>query len=520
LGHSDPAESPYCDACCRDHHDAASAGVTITGAKFDPWRTTHDHYNVDNSGNQVKVTSGQYREVCRLIRVDGIYRVAADFNDEYFNLLKTNKMAANGVTPEYVPTSSTTSPLGSTQNYQAMVLNYLDAKVTNNSTPSTYNTPLTSAAVATLETTNNINDPTTQNFSDRNDYDWMHARGLYIDYLEPEALAAIATAKANCVTNSCTTAEKQVAVLSVVPFTSINVSDLANWSPVTTDHLYINVSPGTFYDSTNDPNIPIRGKASVLSGLASTALTATGTAKMFSSNSGLTAYLTAIDPDEALAANLRTDSQAFSIPAAGASANPGNFTVNTSNLTFAQTYLPQFSYPNANVSGCSPTTTKVHGVDTYASPFTCGSTNLGVPLVLTVGHYNTSTLATLTSPSISNCTDTAGVGSPKSSGTTAYSAYQCTNYAIASATVGASNTPAISITPTNDGNQAETSAVSFSNVGINDPITLNFTSSTTTRAPTTCTYTDTQTCVTHGHTTTCGLPIITTFSITGSTPCP
>ena len=87
-------ESDRCTSCCRDHRDPG----TETGAKFDPWRTSHNHYKVDADTGLLGsvVTSGTYDEACRLIRVDGFFRVAADFRRDHMGLLETNNSGTKG----------------------------------------------------------------------------------------------------------------------------------------------------------------------------------------------------------------------------------------------------------------------------------------------------------------------------------------------------------------------------------------------------------------------------------------
>ena len=49
------------------------------------------------------------------------------------------------------------------------------------------------SAVQALEATRSINDPDSISIQRTNDFKWLHSRGLFIDYLEPEALDKITT---------------------------------------------------------------------------------------------------------------------------------------------------------------------------------------------------------------------------------------------------------------------------------------------------------------------------------------
>lgn len=72
---------PYCDICCRDHHDSGAA----TERKYAAFRSASDFVNADGSGNHKHyrggevVSSGTYVEACRLKRIDGIWRVYQDW---------------------------------------------------------------------------------------------------------------------------------------------------------------------------------------------------------------------------------------------------------------------------------------------------------------------------------------------------------------------------------------------------------------------------------------------------------
>jgi len=72
-------QSQYCDVCCQDHHDTGSGPESYRplAASFSG---DHEHYSRDK-GVLTKVNPGKdYIEACRLIRKDGFFRVAQDFN--------------------------------------------------------------------------------------------------------------------------------------------------------------------------------------------------------------------------------------------------------------------------------------------------------------------------------------------------------------------------------------------------------------------------------------------------------
>jgi type IV pilus modification protein PilV len=457
-------ESPYCDVCCRDHNDP----VGITTAKFSPFRTTHTHYGLANDGvTLVPVgTNGQtiYKEACRLIRTDGILRVAADYNDEYFNLLKTKN---DGSSTEYAPDATATT------NYQNFVLDYLNAKVVSPLSSSAYNTPVAAATVSTLEGTRNINDPASITLQRSNDHKWLHSRGLYVDYLEPEALQAIDDAKANCVATSCTAAAKQTAVLELLPFTSINLTELTAWFPLVSNSQYVSISNGAFTSSTAyNGSAPVRGYVvPATSGIPATPQTQNGTSTARNSNSGLqTLFDVAINNDE----GSKSDTQVFAIPA-GNTTNGGNFSVTFSSYGFPRSAAPTLS--GSNVTNC----TSVKSGSSYSSA--CGSTNIGGGATLNVTNYNsqssnTSNIATGVSVT---CTKSDGSSPISVLTTTANRAkvYTCSNYQITSATNTTSGVAGSVGSVTGDGTMAEVTPVSFPAIGNNDVLNLTFGTPTT-----------------------------------------
>ncbi|HEX7917238.1 type IV pilus modification protein PilV [Rudaea sp.] len=316
-----------CDVCCRDHNDSASDTV-----KFDPFNTTgnYSHYRYDSTNTLVAVPSSDaadaYMNACRLIRVDGVYAVATDLHNYFFGLLATSSpsTAATAATSSNPDTTDTADfgTGGAVGAYQSFILNYLKTNVSTleqGSLPS-----LATAQSSYAASPYNLDVPTSIKitYSSTNpDYRYLHARGLYIDYLEPAAVTAITNAIA-----SCTATDKSSCYLPLLPFTTINVTDIANWSP----------SPGGCHSNSvsvnNDAIITVknaaptfnssRGVVSALS-CASTGDTATVTTTISNSNSGLAAtgsgFGSPVDLDDASASNKQSDTQAFSVSSSNSS---------------------------------------------------------------------------------------------------------------------------------------------------------------------------------------------------------
>ena len=433
IANNAPPQSQYCNTCCRDHHDPSG----VKGPKFDPRRSTHAHYKVVNGALVAAGANDDYVEACRLIRVDGIFRVAADMNNDYFNLLRARN---DGTTGAYAPTSAATT------NYQNIVLDYLGARIVNQGSTSAYNTLLTGSAVQALEATRSINDPESISIKRTNDFKWLHSRGLFIDYLEPEAIDKITNAKSACDTSATTL---QSCVLKYVPFTSINLSELTNWSPTSGTQLV--VTNADFADSV-DQTDPVRGKVvpgsnPTITTIATDTATQTAYSSIFSSNSGVALLTYAIDTDE----TTLNDSQLFTIGGGSSTGSGGTYQVNVTNYTFgasASTY-PSFS--------ASPSV--VCNYSTGGNPYNCTTSTLGAT-TLNITSYNYEGAKLAYSLSNVSCTKTNGtnavtVSSLSGTASSSNAKRVCKNFAVSSTSVGTIGAV------TNSGKGSESTAISL-----------------------------------------------------------
>lgn len=379
-------QSTLCTACCRDHHDPSGA----TGPKYDARRNSHDHYL--SSDLTTVVSTGNYSESCRMIRVDGIFRTATDANNDYFNLLETDNSSVTTTTPDYLPTAS------GTERYKTFVLDYLKQRFVNNATPSTYNTPLNATSIDALEATPtpSINAPATISIDAASAPRWLHARGLYVDYLSTEALKLIADIKEDCITNSCTTAVRETRILSALPFTSINVTEISNWKSTTSANIASTTAIKMdntigFADSLNQL-APVKGKVLLGSSPVNTA-TAKAVADIGPSNSGL-ALTNPIDTGDTIT-NVpdsadTTDAQDFVIGAEVVVPNPnGGFfwaeILGASEVVVASN-SPYIGFnPSSSLTNCG-----AEG-GTLVNPYRCttvAADALGVATTMTIGNYN------------------------------------------------------------------------------------------------------------------------------------
>ena len=102
YGESDSnSTSILCDTCCRDHHDGGSHAddhADTANNQVYPFRDSsdyfssgtfdgdHKHYGRSNQGvlsaSPVETNDASYVEACRMIRIDGFFKLAQDFRQE------------------------------------------------------------------------------------------------------------------------------------------------------------------------------------------------------------------------------------------------------------------------------------------------------------------------------------------------------------------------------------------------------------------------------------------------------
>ena len=277
-------QSDLCTACCRDHQDPTG----VTGPKFDPRRADHNHYLESDLSDDIDMTSANndYDESCRLIRVDGVFRVAQETYNDYFGLLATAGLSTDSPT-----TTIANAVPGSTQTaaYQAFVLNYLQARFISGP-QSNYNIPIN---WATVSGNSALDSPSSATISVDTDPRFLHARGLYVDYLTDDVKQKIADAAvpANCPGTDGQPADSateiQACVFKLLPFTSINLTEIASWTE--SNAAKLDVSDAAFKTTVNQV-FPVKGQADV-KGDADTGDTLTGSANVQRSSAGLAVTL-------------------------------------------------------------------------------------------------------------------------------------------------------------------------------------------------------------------------------------
>jgi len=312
-------QDELCDDCCRDHHDPSTAG---TKPKFDPYMAdAHTHYhfslNTDGSANtsspsvaDASTPTSIYSEACRMIRVNGIWHTAVDLNQEHMSLLATNQtpVVSPVAAPAYAPTTTATG------HYVNFVKDYLALRVINAGVSPIDSTgdDVTSGELTTLETTNVINAPNLIAMPTAiNSKKYLHDRGLYLDWLSPEAKSLLDQQLAQCTEPAATRIN---CILPYLPFVTINTTELASWTAST---------PLSAPQSVSEPK---RGTINVASA-GTVGATATGSVAMQRSNTGVV-FAVPIDRWDGL-----------TVPSASPTSYSGRTTTDTQNFEFSNSGL-------------------------------------------------------------------------------------------------------------------------------------------------------------------------------------
>jgi len=392
-----------CTLVCRDHHDASGDTVkydSVTG-DLNRYQVTVNKTKVQGKsvvtvdlvrnadGDPIPATTAtnvnSYIDAARLIRVNGLWRVATDIHSEQLGLLAT--------TPEGEATSPTPAN-GSEAAYEDFVIDYLGQKLSEvldgNSAPIAddvfdshgLNTPDTLTALTTSGS-----------------YKYLHARGLYLDYLEQDALDKLVN-----INSSCT--DFPDCLLPYLPFNTVNVTQLAKWAPLSnskTTNGKIGVTNTTTSNSATecDGSDQIRACVSGISASTGTTGLDEAVATMGKSNSAV-ASSQEISPYELDPANNLTDSQPFEV--SGSETSSELFTELTGASTTLSPSSTVLSFWTDDLSTNNEPTAKwsigtafgycfgnLSRTDTNPNPYDCITTlplTTSPAMTVTLGNYN------------------------------------------------------------------------------------------------------------------------------------
>ncbi|NNK52208.1 MAG: prepilin-type N-terminal cleavage/methylation domain-containing protein [Xanthomonadales bacterium] len=287
-------QSPYCDTCCRDHHDDPNAASA--DELYDPYGTwtssslgsNHGHYGKDNQGNleSTPVSAGNdYVESCRMVRKDGFMRVAQDFRQEQFIGLPQSYLADTAGVTAY--SSYVTDAID----------NFIDDLLNGNSSPDLDGPgDLSPGVTFPADATNNRMDLPV--VSPAADSAQLVTRGIYVDHLTAEALAVLdclapttirgrGESPENCAAEGLNIGSA-TSYLEVFPFFDVQTTWLSLWED------NVNGNPiAVTNEQLADDNSHSRGLASITSANQGDV---TITSRMHRGNVGLAAT-DPIDPD-------------------------------------------------------------------------------------------------------------------------------------------------------------------------------------------------------------------------------
>jgi hypothetical protein len=408
-------QSDQCDICCRDHSDA---GIASGEVKYDAVTGDTNRYKVSTKANGSVITpislatSGDpaapvvadieaniYLDACRLIRVDGLWRVATDIQASHVGLIATNDEQGSSIDPATPDSDKQVL-------YATFVTNaikaYLSAALPTAGSPN-WVTFLTNT-LASLFSTQAPDVPSTNPVLASTDgtYRYLHAHGLYIDHLEQDAIDKLNAVMGGSCPSTATDFPR--CLLAYLPFSTINVSGLAAWTDTndTVDQAgttplgktALSLGQGTSDSSTCDTGTFFGG---CVTGLNNGYAFATAT--IGHSNSGI-ANSIPVSPYELLTTNNLSAAQQFNVS-----------NTSTSDLIYAQVTGPDLTptgfssvvqFPNSALNSaintaltwatngrngnCAPNSGKKV---TSPNPYSCNTTvDLTTPTTVTVAKYN------------------------------------------------------------------------------------------------------------------------------------
>lgn len=463
---ADVEQSPLCQECCRDHHDTATANIP----KFDPERVVtlnqaHEHYSPNVAGTLVIVpdtVSSDYAESCRLIRVDGFWRTAADTYSRHFGLLETQAVAS-------VPAKTGAPSDEAATAYQTFVKDFLGQYTGEVATAPT--TPQTADFLFNQEA-RGLNNPLSIAI-DRPapaDERYLHGRGLYVDYLEKDALDKIKAVVQKC--------DKAECILPYLPFATINVTELAFWQPMIGDadgQSVLRVATGSSLISS--PLQPTRGRTNALSS-APDAATADAVAKIGMSNAGMAAARGVDIDDEA---GNRVDRQVFVVSDATPPGSGDRFSVQLAGLPQILDEHTQndpaiaWAVGITDAGDCDP---RVSATDPDPNDYACityGSLGTGVSGSITLAlYFRATTVATNSTDLFTQC-HLDGVLTTVEPSIVQVPALE--NYVVSSATINGVDAPPMP--SVKDGTRSETTTIGFTDIPVDALVTVTFATQTT-----------------------------------------
>lgn len=237
-------QSVFCDTCCRDHHDGGTGefddGKDVNDIPFeekrlvyDPWADViapdkdHDHYSRSKKGDITVAGDGDvYLEACRMIRKDGFFRVAQDFNQQGFFGFPEDYLDNLAEVGEY--SAYVTAAI---DDFYGKPPFQTDLKLPGDAGMPEFTNPADGNKYPFIPSSRDedkvalAGPPTNLPTMLGADNQQLRSRGIYLDYMTDEVKEKIALCPgAGCQLPKFTTA------LEIYPFFEVQLTSLANWT--------------------------------------------------------------------------------------------------------------------------------------------------------------------------------------------------------------------------------------------------------------------------------------------------
>jgi len=235
---SNNQQSVFCDICCRDHHDGGSGATDTAETKkqvYNPWSGAngsqdHKHYRRAGNGQLVEAGDGQdYAEACRLVRKDGFFRVAQDFNQEGFFGIPHDYLDADYEIGEYsdyvndaVDDFYVTNPSVMKQPGDDPLIQFTNPATGLKDRKLPAMVPETATNLPILVAPYSVEQQ-------------LRSRGIYNDYLSNEAKAKIAGCQNDVSRCVLPDYDPDLGLLAYYPYFDVQLTSLATWAEVVPD---------------------------------------------------------------------------------------------------------------------------------------------------------------------------------------------------------------------------------------------------------------------------------------------
>ena len=324
--------STLCDSCCRDHHDGGTSAED-NGDEYSnvygPFkadteytnsgqaRRTADHKHYQEDGVTIAANGDTYLEACRLVRVDGFFRVAQDFRREDQYVFPEDFMDINDDGTEIATYSGYVTTAAET--YKNSVINDYPTNsppciggYDSVTCPAPIASPVMQGSYQAALATGQFPSWTVLQ-TGVTDSQQLRSRGIYIDYLSNDLrlfmqqcfdgngdLVNDCCIRNGSVANSCTADDLYIdktgssTKLEILPFFDVQLTKLENWEQTARTPLTIDLAN----EAIEDANEHDRGIAAQWSPINNDSIVLGGTEVMSNSHRGNIGFTNtlAIDP--------------------------------------------------------------------------------------------------------------------------------------------------------------------------------------------------------------------------------